>query len=188
MQSMPFQIIYIMKKFIFFSILLTTTTLLQAQDKYGYRWEMLFHQYVDFRNNQTKIGTIQPQPFYSAGEFGTTMCNKYGELMFQTGGCFILNKNFTIMKNGDSINSKYTYNFWCDVRQGDGTFPFHQSSTYNIEKSPHASTRIGKICFKKMSAEFYTPSVNTKEFLLKSLSAYVERLFLKKVTKMLSIY
>ena len=35
-----------------------------------------------------------------------------------------------------------------------------------------------------MSAEFYTPSVNTKEFLLKSLSAYVERLFLKKVTKM----
>jgi Secretion system C-terminal sorting domain len=126
---MPFQFIYIMKKCILFLMLFIISTILQAQDKYGYRWIMLGHDYIDFKNTPTTAGVIEPYPFYSAGEFGTTMCNKFGELMFQTGGCYILNKNLTIMKNGDSINSKYSYLGWCVVSRGDGTFPFHQSCT-----------------------------------------------------------
>lgn len=125
---MLFQIIYSMKKNILILILLIIPVLLMAQDKYGFRWILHYHDFIDFRITPAKVGIIVPQPFYSAGEFGTTMCNKYGELMFQTGGCYILNKNLAIMKNGDSINSKFTYRYYCEVRLGDGTFPFNQSS------------------------------------------------------------
>ena len=48
--------------------------------------------------------------------------------MFQSGGCYILNKKFDIMKNGDSINSNTTYRGWCQFMDGDGTFPMVQSN------------------------------------------------------------
>ena len=72
---------------------------LKAQNKYGYQWIFLAEDYMDFRTTPPKISTIEPQPFYSAGEFGTTMCDKYGELIFQAGGCFILNKKFETIQN-----------------------------------------------------------------------------------------
>ena len=117
-----------MKKSILIIVLLLMSVSLKAQNKYGYQWIFLAEDYMDFRTTPPKISTIEPQPFYSAGEFGTTMCDKYGELIFQAGGCFILNKKFQIMKNGDSTNSKYTHRAWCIVSKGDGTFPLIQSS------------------------------------------------------------
>jgi Secretion system C-terminal sorting domain len=122
---MPFNL-YNMKRILIFFLLCTNA--LFSQDKSGYQWILLNHNYIDFRNNPPKVGIIQPNPFHNAGEFGTTICNKYGELMFQTGGCYISNKKFDIMKNGDTINSLYTLRGWCIVNQGDGTFPLHQSS------------------------------------------------------------
>lgn len=117
-----------MKKNILFILLLTSTYVLQAQDKYGYRWQLLQHEYIDFNTTPAQIGLVVPQPFNGSGEFGTTMCDKNGNMIFQAGGCYILNKNLTIMKNGDSINSPYSYGGWCHVNRGDGTFPFSQSS------------------------------------------------------------
>ena len=109
-------------------LLLFIFNLSYAQDKSGYQWIFSNHNYIDFRINPPIVGIVQPYPFHDGGDNGTTISNKYGDLMFQSGGCFIANRKFNIMKNGDSINSYFTYRSWCKVSDGDGDFPLTQNS------------------------------------------------------------
>jgi hypothetical protein len=122
-----FNISISMQKILFLCIFVSNLS--YAQDKTGYQWFLYNFNHIDFREMPPKVSLFSPLPFYETGSTGTiTMCNKYGDFMFQTGGCFIANKNFDIMKNGDSINSTYTYHAWCKFMEGDGDFPLTQSS------------------------------------------------------------
>jgi hypothetical protein len=93
-----------MKNTILFLILLFHSSAF-CQEKYGHQWHFTNHNIIDFRANSAKI-----------------------DIMFISGGCYVQNKRFGIMKNGDSINSKITYGSWCKVRSGDGNFPTRQNN------------------------------------------------------------
>lgn len=100
-----------------------------GQDKYGHQWHFQNHNIMDFRNGNLRLDIILPSPFYDTGEFTSNICDKTtGDLLFLSGGCYIQNKVFNIMKNGDSINSKIAYWSWCRVSQGDGIFPMYQNN------------------------------------------------------------
>lgn len=95
-----------------------------SQNKYDYQW--VFDQYVllDFRNNTLKVSKMGHSSDKGTGSQCTSICDKNGNLMFSTGGCYIMNKNNEIMKNGDSITSKYAYSYWCPNNES----PFMQST------------------------------------------------------------
>lgn len=100
-----------------------------CQNKYGHQWYFTNHNIMDFRGNYLRLDIILPTPFYDVGDFCSNICDKEtGDYVFSTGGCYIKNKKFAIMKNGDSINSKIAYGSWCRVGQGDGTFPMYQNN------------------------------------------------------------
>ena len=118
-----------MKVNILIIVLLIIGISLKAQNKYGYQWHFTNHNIMDFRNNTLLLDIIQPSPFYNTGNFSSNICDKEtGELLFVSGGCYVLNKKFNIIKNGDSINSQLTYTSWCRVNAGDGTFPMYQNN------------------------------------------------------------
>ena len=103
---MPNLIYRQMKNTIIFIILLAHSTAF-CQDKYGHQWLFTNHNIVDFRMTPAKIDIVSPPPFYDTGNFCSNICDKNsGELLFTSGGCYVQNKKFGIMKNGDSINSK----------------------------------------------------------------------------------
>lgn len=151
-----------MKTYIISFILIFISLSLYAQNKYGYQWVFLAQDYLDFRYNPPKVDAIEPAPFHGIGEFGTTMSDKYGELIFQAGGCYILNKKFQIMKNGDSTNSKYTHIGWCLVDRGDGTFPLHQSAI----AIPFPQKDSMYLCFNLDFERFSFSNIPTPQHLL----------------------
>ncbi len=119
---------------------------------------------MDFRNNTLLLDIILPSPFQNTGNFSSNICDKEtGELLFVSGGCYILNKKFNIMKNGDSINSQLTYTSWCRVNLGDGTFPMYQNNVI----LPYPDNNNKYFLF---NLDFDT--INTPEFVLLPFHLY----------------
>ena len=59
------------------------------------------------------------------GDYVSNICDNQGDLLFYTGGCYVLNKEHAIMQNGDSITSDYALQYWC----GYNDFPMRQNNT-----------------------------------------------------------
>lgn len=123
-----------MKKLIYIVTLLISSQL-GAQDLYDQVW--VFDKYIifDFSTEPPTITLENPTPWLGPGNYTTSICNKYGELQFYSGGCFVGNRLHEVMENGDSINSAFAYTGWCNV----GDIPIHQSNT--ILPYPNDSTK-----------------------------------------------
>ena len=108
--------------FIFFKI--------NAQNKSGHQWILNDHIIIDFRGQDIKIDTVSPPPFDDGGSHSSNVCDSVtGNILYQSGGCYISNKLYKIMKNGDSINSRFPYiGGWCKVSEGDGDLPVQQNN------------------------------------------------------------
>lgn len=92
---------------------------------YDAQWVLWGFSKLDFRTDTLQISAIPPNPFIGIGTYTNTMCDKQGNILFQTGGCAIYNRLFKVMLNGDSINSDFTYLSWCGAT---GDFPLKQST------------------------------------------------------------
>lgn len=152
---MPIIILIRMKNLILFFILFISSCV-YCQDKYGYQWQFTNHNIIDFRTTPAKIDIISPLPFYDTGDFSSNICDKNtGDLLFISGGCYVQNKQFRIMKNGDSINSKVAYWSWCRVMSGDGTFPMYQNNT--IIPMPNSSNKyfLFNLNFDTLTVGYY---------------------------------
>jgi hypothetical protein len=95
---------------------------LQAQFQYDFQWVLENYTLMDFRNNELEISSITPPAFLGPGSFTSSMCSESGDLIFYSGGCFILNSENQIMVNGDSINSDFSHSVFC----GANYFPVPQ--------------------------------------------------------------
>lgn len=85
-----------------------------------------------------------PDIYLDPGDFATSICDKNGNLLFYTGGCYVLNRENAIMLNGDSITSDYALQYWCayndfPMRQNNTALPYPNDTdkyvifNYNIE-------------------------------------------------------
>lgn len=106
-------------------LLLFCYLIAHAQYKYDYRWQFGHHSfsgdnrfggtYFDFRE---RPAVIHPQNiemnFVSSA---LSMCDKDGNLIFASNGCWIANADQMLMTNGDSINTGIIRSSWCE-----GTF------------------------------------------------------------------
>ena len=106
-------------------LLLSSYIIAQAQYKYDYWWQFGHHSfsgdtrfggtYFDFRE---RPAVIHPQNiemnFVSAA---LSMCDKDGNFIFASNGCWIANADQMLMINGDSINTGIIRSSWCE-----GTF------------------------------------------------------------------
>ena len=121
-----------MNKIILILYFLTIHCLLLSQNEYGHQWLFENFNTIDFRTNSAITGQIQPYPRYNSGaSFSSNMCDKSGSLIMQTGGCLIVNKNFILMKGGESINSRSTALLgWCKPNDQYGYFPFQQNNIF----------------------------------------------------------
>jgi hypothetical protein len=104
--------------------ILVCSNYLYSQDKYDYQWVLDKYILMDFRNNTLNVSKMGHVSDKEIGNNCTSICDKNGNLMFSTGGCYIMNRNNGIMKNGDSITSKYAYSNWCSKNES----PFLQST------------------------------------------------------------
>ena len=125
-----------MKQILFFIIIFQIK--IYGQPKHDVQWIFENYNLMDFRSGSPIISKIEPPEFYpSPGSYTTTICDKYGNLLFHTAGCFIMNKNHRVMLNGSDINSELTYRGWC--KDGLGDFPIEQNVT--ILPYPSDSTK-----------------------------------------------
>jgi hypothetical protein len=92
---------------------------------YDAQWVLWGFSKLDFRDDTLTISATPPNPFIGIGTYTNTMCDKHGNILFQTGGCAIYNKLYKVMLNGDGINSDFTYLSWCGLT---GDFPLKQST------------------------------------------------------------
>lgn len=98
-----------------------------TQDGYGKQWVFWNFNRINFNNDTVIVDVVAPTEFEVAtGCFPTSICNKDGELLFSTGGCYVLNKENQVMLNGDSINSDFSHASWCEI---SGDFPISQGAT-----------------------------------------------------------
>lgn len=106
-------------------LLLLSPGILFSQRTHDAQWVLWDFSKLDFRTDTLQISAIPPNPFIGIGTYTNTMCDKKGNIIFQTGGCAIYNRLFKVMLNGDEINSEFTYLSWCGVT---GDFPLKQST------------------------------------------------------------
>jgi hypothetical protein len=123
-----------MKKLIYIAISLIVNQL-NAQDLYDQIW--VFDKYIifDFSTEPPTITLENPSPWLGPGDFTTSICNKYGELQFYSGGCFVGNRLHEVMENGDNINAAFSYTGWCNY----GDIPISHNNT--IIPFPNDTTR-----------------------------------------------
>lgn len=117
-----------------------------AQNLYNHQWVFNNHNNFIFYEDSLEVNVFVPPLInLDPGDYSTNICDKQGNLLFYTGGCYVLNKEHKIMQNGDSITSDYALKYWC----GYNDFPMRQNNTilpypgdtnryvifnYNIEK------------------------------------------------------
>jgi hypothetical protein len=97
-----------------------------AQNHHGDQWILLNGNILDFNSNSLEISLIEWIPIaLNAGSYPSNICDRQGNLLFYTGGCYVLNREHNIMQNGDSITSDYAFLYWC----GSNVFPMRQNNT-----------------------------------------------------------
>ena len=113
-----------------YSLFLSYT--LTAQNKYGHQWLFENFNTVDFRGDSIVIGQLQPDPLYNIGAaFASNLCDKNGNIIMQTGGCYVINKAFALMKGGDPVNVQSTSLLgYCKPGDPHGYFPFKQNNLF----------------------------------------------------------
>jgi hypothetical protein len=121
---MPAFNLAVMKKYLTILVLLLFVLNLPGQVKHDYQWVLDRFVLMDFRQDSLQISTLNDVTSYGSGDYSTSICNEEGELLFYSGGCYIINSQHEIMENGDSINSGYAYLDFCN----DGDYPFPQSN------------------------------------------------------------
>jgi hypothetical protein len=103
-----------------------------AQSKQDYVW--LFGQSSEasaflgfkFDFNKPPMDVEVQDVYYGMGKANASICDKNGSLLFYMNGCAVMNKDFSMMTNGDSLG----YNIWWDVfnkncNRGIGSFQDH---------------------------------------------------------------
>ena len=101
--------------------------LLTAQIGYDQQWLLFNMSKIDFRNNSIQVEKIpRGQYAVNTGTNPVNICDENGNFIMYSGGCYILNKDYQIMPNGDSINSAYSFRGWCSTA---GDLPIRQSTT-----------------------------------------------------------
>jgi hypothetical protein len=129
---MPYIISKKMKKIIIFLFFICFVNITHAQNKYGHQWLFDNFNTIDFRTDSVITGQIQPYPIYNRGaSFTSNMCDKNGSIIMQTGGCYIINKDFKLMKGSDSVNTRSTALIgYCKPGEPHGYFPFKQNNIF----------------------------------------------------------
>lgn len=98
----------------------------QAQSKYDHQWVFNNHNNLIFNEDSLVVNLItNPDIYLDPGDFATSICDKNGNLLFYTGGCYVLNRENLIMMNGDSITSDFAFQSWCAYND----FPMWQNNT-----------------------------------------------------------
>jgi hypothetical protein len=98
------------KTYLLLTTLICLCSCLNAQNLYNQKWIIGNYILFDFSAGGAPIITLeQPLMDLGPGDHTNTICDKNGNLIFYTGGCFIGNRKHEIMMNGDSINSSYIY-------------------------------------------------------------------------------
>lgn len=97
-----------------------------AQYNSGNQWILLNGNILDFNTDSMELRLIEWNPIsLNAGSYTSNICDRQGNLLFYTGGCYVLNSEHAIMQNGDSITSDYALQYWC----GSNVFPMRQNNT-----------------------------------------------------------
>lgn len=126
-QSMPVHYFNGMNKVLVLLLILSAIFSLSGQVRYDYQWILWNYNHIDFRGPEVLANLIsQPIFIVGTGTYSTSICNENGDLLFYTGGCYVLNAAHKIMVNGDSINSDYSHDLWCEIT---GDFPIEQGNT-----------------------------------------------------------
>lgn len=102
-----------------------------SQNKYDYNWFLGYdqnqkkHELINLNFNKCplSISYTQTAPGFSMDNSNTSMSDKFGNLMFYSSGCNILDKNGDILENGDFINPGIMQDHFCNV---DGASPLSQ--------------------------------------------------------------
>lgn len=117
-----------------------------AQNRHDHQWIFNNHNILIFHKDSLEVavftdsvGSLDP------GDYVSNICDYQGNLLFYTGGCYVLNKFHAIMQNGDSITNNYALQYWCGyndfpMRQNNIILPFTGDSNkyvifnFNMEK------------------------------------------------------
>lgn len=114
-----------MKKYLTLLIFLSFVFSLFGQVQHDYQWVLDRFVLMDFREDSLQLSALNDVTSFGSGDYCTSICNGEGELLFYSGGCYIINSQHEIMENGDSINSGYAYLDFCN----DGDFPMRLNNT-----------------------------------------------------------
>jgi hypothetical protein len=110
-------------------ILIFTTALcggVFAQNRNNHQWVFNNHNNFIFHEDSLLVNVfVNPYINLDPGDYGSNICDNQGDLLFYTGGCYVLNKDHAIMQNGDSITSNYALLYWCGLND----FPMRQNNT-----------------------------------------------------------
>jgi len=97
-----------------------------GQNRHDGKWILEDGNIMSFDSNLMTLSVISWEPVsLSAGSYCSNICDSQGNLLFYTGGCYVLNKDHDMMQNGDSITSDYALLYWC----GHNEFPMRQNNT-----------------------------------------------------------
>lgn len=97
-----------------------------GQKRYDGKWILEDGNIMSFDSSLMALSVITWEPVsLSAGSYCSNICDSQGNLLFYTGGCYVLNKDHVRMQNGDSITSNYALQYWC----GQNEFPMRQNNT-----------------------------------------------------------
>jgi hypothetical protein len=121
-----------MNKTIIFLCLVYSYNTLFAQNKYGHQWLTEGFNTLDFRADSVVTGQILPYPVYNSGaSFSSNICDRNGMFLMHTGGCYVINKSFKLMKGADSVNTRSTVlTGYCKPGEPHGYFPFQQNNIF----------------------------------------------------------
>jgi Secretion system C-terminal sorting domain len=112
-----------------FLVIILLTSLYQlgfSQNHYDRQWIFHNHNNFIFHEDSLLINiVVPPSIILDSGSYASNICDNQGNLLFYTGGCYVLNKEHAIMQNGDSITSDYALQYWC----GYNDFPMRQNNT-----------------------------------------------------------
>lgn len=120
------QVIYNAMRFTILIYALAFSQWAIAQNCYDRQWILDDGNIMRFDDGIMVLNLISWNPAsISAGSYPSNICDRQGNLLFYSGGCYVLNKEHEIMENGDSITSDYALQYWC----GSNVFPMRQNNT-----------------------------------------------------------
>lgn len=131
-------------KYFHFLLLFLPTCALNAQSKYDFHWTLGYDEstiepggdviLMDFNAIPVSVQTLKTVDRFDAGSSTSTMSDAEGNLIFYTGGCYVVNAMHEKMENGDSINPGINQQFCCPF---GGSCNFGGAISIPWPDSPH---------------------------------------------------